>query len=173
MKLKKRILKKTTDRAWRLTSQYKQIVFNTAICLSLPLAVQAAEKNISYTYDVLGRVIAVDDSVNGKREYSLDAVGNRTHISVEGQSPGATPTPTPLPALGAPSNLKLSGPFGYGGVGYLAEWHAAPGAAYYILRIENSTDVIVTNNGSQMSYSSNHRPIAIRAMNDDATGCRS
>jgi len=50
------------------------------LCFFSSLAV--AQTQVTYTYDELGRVTAVTDSVNGDRAYDYDAAGNRKTLVV-------------------------------------------------------------------------------------------
>lgn len=40
------------------------------------------EATLGYQYDALGRLICVEDSMNGNRQYDYDAAGNRNNVSV-------------------------------------------------------------------------------------------
>ena len=50
--------------------------------IAFPIATYAAEKTIKYTYDALGRLTFVEDSINGNRDYDYDDAGNRTQVLV-------------------------------------------------------------------------------------------
>lgn len=47
-----------------------------------PLIAEAQAVSIEYEYDVHGRLIEVDDSANGLREYEFDYASNRTGVTV-------------------------------------------------------------------------------------------
>ena len=98
------------------------------------LADIAATQTIDYTYDVLGRVTFVNDSVNGNRDYDYDAAGNRKRVDV-GNSLDSDNKPVPPPK---PINLFVfPGPL-VGGT-YESNWDPVTGASYYLLTTANTS----------------------------------
>lgn len=66
--------------------------FSSSIVLLFFSQYVLAQTQITYTYDELGRVKTVTDSINSNRSYEYDAAGNRSGVSIAGSnlSPQAT-----------------------------------------------------------------------------------
>ncbi|MDX3775779.1 hypothetical protein QE250_16830 [Chromatiaceae bacterium AAb-1] len=111
-----------------------------SIITSLSLAVLAEPVTIEYQYDVLKRVIEINDSKNGDRFYQYDAAGNRTAVSGE--------VIPPLPVLPLPTGLRTY-PISYTNPQlYFSMWSAVPGATYYNVMLINGnthSNLTVTN----------------------------
>mgnify|MGYP003942126097 CR=1 FL=1 len=93
----------------------------------------SAEQKLRYTYDSLGRLTFVEDSVNGNRDFDYDSAGNRTHVIIGSPGddvPPNPPPPAPTLPLHACSQQYLNV--------YKAIWNSVPGASYYIIRSTSS-----------------------------------
>lgn len=83
-------------------------------------------QTVSYTYDALGRLTFVSDTVNGNRDYDYDNAGNRLLVSTNVVSDAAT-GPALLPA---PTGLNKSL---IANCAWRATWNPVPGAAKYLV----------------------------------------
>lgn len=52
----------------------------------------AAQQTLDYTYDALGRLVTVNDTVNEDRNYYYDAAGNRISVTVGSSSNSSSST---------------------------------------------------------------------------------
>jgi hypothetical protein len=98
-------------------------------------------QTLKYTYDALGRVTFVEDSVNGNRDYDYDPAGNRVAVNVG----NATEDPAPVPLLPAPTAANCRS---VGAGGWFATWNAVAGAHHYQFRKGNEQEITVTINNS-------------------------
>ncbi len=97
------------------------------ILLGLGIHAIAAPAVLKYKYDALGRVVQVEDQINGDRHFHYDPAGNRTQVNI-GEDTGVD-APVAEPP-GKPANVSLNGPYSpYGG--YTSEWSAVSGATEY------------------------------------------
>lgn len=89
-------------------------------CSALALAITsvsgsaAAGETVTYTYDALGRLIAVSrsgGSATVASEYQFDAAGNRTRVVVSGNLPGQGPSPGPPTTSAASLQVTFNGRF--------------------------------------------------------------
>ena len=65
------------------TYQYYVETCNSGCTRSNTVTVMIGQaKNIKYTYDALGRLVCVNDTVNGDRNYQYDDAGNRENVSL-------------------------------------------------------------------------------------------
>ncbi|WP_041551196.1 RHS repeat domain-containing protein [Cellvibrio japonicus] len=108
----------------------------SALVLFFPLSLIAQTKTTTYTYDALGRLTFVHDSVNGNRDYDYDKAGNRLLVSTniaadEIAEPGSGTLP-------APTGLAKSH---IANCAWKATWSPVSGATSYL--------VIDTSGGSQ------------------------
>lgn len=76
----------------------KKIIF---LCF---LSSIASAQTLTYGYDALGRVITVEDTVNGDRSFEYDPAGNRTYVSASVKPPTITPNGG---AFGAAQQVSL------------------------------------------------------------------
>ncbi len=120
--------------------------------LLFALSLFAHAQTIKYTYDSLGRVTFVNDSVNGNRDYDYDKKGNRTLVAVgnasdemaEGKETDITLVARPA----APTNATYTGPYSSYGGGYSFKWTAVTGATYYMVTYDDDrTATFPTNYG--------------------------
>jgi len=102
--------------------------------LTRNLIIRAVTKITNYTYDGLGRLTFVNDSVNGNRDYDYDKAGNRVLVTT-GVATDAASEPAPI---SAPTNLVKSH---IADCAWRATWSVVSGAASYL--------VIDTNGVSQ------------------------
>ncbi len=106
------------------------------LCSAISSGVYAQAKTTTYTYDALGRLTFVADSVNGNRDYDYDKAGNRLLVSTNVASDAAAePGSSSLPA---PTGLAKSH---IADCAWKATWSAVSGATQYL--------VIDTTGGSQ------------------------
>lgn len=124
----------------------------------------AQSATLRYTYDALGRVTFVEDTVNGNRDYDYDAAGNRTQMSV-GNPDENSPPPISIPA--PPTSLRAWGPISQYG-GYSATWVGNDGADYYELRT-NGGKYHTIQAGQQLKVTDTTRAKWVRACN--TAGC--
>ncbi len=126
----------------------------------------AASQTLYYTYDELGRVTYVEDSVNGDHDYDYDNAGNRTVMAVgvssDSEVEGADPQ-----ALTAPKNLDLNGPLSPFGGGYNFSWASVENATHYQVRLSDGTQFTTTN-----TFGSSAGPAAswVAAVNSSGMG---
>jgi YD repeat-containing protein len=115
----------------------KALLF-VGLLLSQP-GIAIGEQTLHYTYDELGRLTFVEDSLNGNRDYDYDAAGNRTTVAI-GNSSDDINAPQPPDA---PTGLVLNGPFSQSG-GYSFSWSAVSGADHYEIQLTDGTRLTTT-----------------------------
>jgi YD repeat-containing protein len=136
----------------------KCVVFLTSL-----IGFSAQTQTLKYTYDALGRVTFVEDTVNGNRDYDMDPAGNRLLVSVntindDAAKPGG---------LLAPTGLRVAGPYGANGTGWGFYWNAVAGATSYEGQLKDGTPFSTTRlEGS----SAGPRPDWVRAKNSAGVG---
>ena len=126
----------------------------------------ASPKTTTYTYDALGRLTFVGDSVNGNRDYDYDKAGNRLLVST-GTATDASADPLPPATV---TGLKFSQ---IANCAYKAEWNPVSGAIYYNLG-QTSKGVIKTTETTQYvscdyNNPNSNKPYYVEACND--LGC--
>lgn len=137
-------------------------------CIAILLLVtspylQAAPQTLKYTYDALGRVTFVEDTVNGNRDYDYDAAGNRTQV-VLNQAVDEVYVPTVPPK---PTNLNCSSIAP--GVNRGA-WTGSTEATYYLYTAYVSgNSVIFRTDRSSYTPIDNSSCRSVQACND--VGC--
>jgi|GEM_PF-854344 len=75
-----------------------------SLCLCMFYA-SAQEKTYKYTYDELGRLTKVEDSINGDRSYTYDPAGNRTNVAVSSIS--SSSSSSVVSSIASSSNLPV------------------------------------------------------------------
>jgi len=75
-----------------------------SLCLFMFCA-YAQEKIYKYTYDELGRLTTVEDSINGDRTYTYDPAGNRTNVAVSSKS--SSSSSSVVSSIASSSNLPV------------------------------------------------------------------
>ncbi len=130
------------------------------------LNVNSQSSTIVYTYDPLGRLTFVEDSVNGNRDYDYDKAGNRLIVAVGESSdqmvePGVPPAPTGLLALHVAD------------CAWRGQWNAVPDATRYVFRETLGTETTVTTLYAGVvctrGNKNSNRPYWVRACN--LVGC--
>lgn len=123
----------------------------SALLFTLPLSIQAQTKTSTYTYDALGRLTFVADSVNGNRDYDYDKAGNRLLVTTNiANDSSAEPGPLTLPA---PTNLYKSL---IANCAWRATWDPVSGAAKYLVRDTSGVTVYVTTTYADIGCPSNN-----------------
>jgi YD repeat-containing protein len=78
-----------------------QFIFNhlllCAVFIGANHSALAAEQVLEYEYNALGRLVVVNDTKNGNRNYQYDKAGNRTNVTVGTSSSAASSTPAQAP----------------------------------------------------------------------------
>ncbi|MBK8187841.1 MAG: hypothetical protein IPK77_11710 [Cellvibrio sp.] len=106
---------------------------------AIPVSVYAQSKTTKYTYDALGRLTFVNDSVNGNRDYDYDKAGNRLLVTTGLASDEAAEPVTTLPA---PTNLSRSL---IASCAWEARWSAVSGAdKYLVIDTSNAKQYVTT-----------------------------
>lgn len=86
-------------------------LLGTALCVLAAHGAAAASDTVTYTYDALGRLVAVttsDGPNNGQAvSTSYDPAGNRSNHSLSGSGTPPPPPPPPPPAPPPPGNQLL------------------------------------------------------------------
>lgn len=101
-------------------------------------SVFAQSKTTKYTYDALGRLTFVTDSVNGNRDYDYDKAGNRLLVTTG----LATDSAAEPGLLSAPTNLYRNL---IADCAWRATWNAVPGATRYLVIDTNGASQSVTD----------------------------
>lgn len=143
--------------------------FAILLLSSLPLSLFAQTNTITYTYDELGRLTFVNDSVNGNRDYDYDKAGNRLNVATgvandQVSEPGAPTAPT-----GLSSNH-------YANCVHRASWNASTSAApglYYFVRETRGAGKTTTETTIYIECDygnpSSNKPRSVKACN--SIGC--
>lgn len=101
---------------------------------------------VNYTYDALGRLTFVEDSINDNQDYDYDAAGNRLNVAKgtddDSQSEPVIPIITPEPPTGLSCSLYYYN-------SYEASWMSMEHAAYYIV-YHNFTTTTVSSTSYQL-----------------------
>lgn len=135
-----------------------------ALCAIWPQFADAQSQTTNYSYDALGRLILVEDSQNGDREFKYDPAGNRTQVIVANQTGAGVPAkPAGLSATLVHERFRI----------YQMEWNSVGGATHYILTLDSSPPREVTltaTTASTMSHvQTGSRGDYVRAC--DTSGC--
>lgn len=120
------------------------------LCSALSSGVYAQAKTTTYTYDALGRLTFVADSVNGNRDYDYDKAGNRLLVSTNTATDTAAEPNTTLPA---PTGLYKSL---IANCAWRATWNAVPGAAKYLVKDTTGGSLYVTTTFADIGCPSNN-----------------
>ncbi|MES1195924.1 MAG: hypothetical protein ABUL58_03170 [Steroidobacter sp.] len=139
---------------------------------------------IKYTYDALGRLTFVNDTINGNRDYDYDKAGNRLFVAVGTATdataepgnqppPPSQPPPPPPPVPAAPTGLFSTQ---NSNCSWLASWSASQYATSYIFRdASGNHQLTVTTTSVVYGFSScsisppTEKPKWVQACN--ASGC--
>ena len=134
------------------------------LCSALSSGVYAQTKTTTYTYDALGRLTFVADSVNGNRDYDYDKAGNRLLVSTNTVS-DATAEPG-VNTLPAPTNLYKSLIYS---CAWKATWNPVTGAAKYLVKDTSGASQWVTTTEAVVACpvgaSSSNMPQSVQACN--------
>lgn len=122
------------------------------LCLysALSSSVYAQTKTTTYTYDALGRLTFVADSVNGNRDYDYDKAGNRLLVSTNTTNDATAEPNTTLPA---PTGLYKSL---IANCAWRATWNAVSGAAKYLVKDTTGGSSYVTTTFADIGCPSNN-----------------
>jgi hypothetical protein len=130
--------------------------------------VHAQAKTTTYTYDALGRLTFVGDSVNGNRDYDYDKAGNRLLVATNVASDAAAEPGSVTLTLPAPTNPYKSL---IGSCAWRATWDSVTGAAKYKVKDTNGVNqwVVITEAIVQcpVGASSSNMPKTVQACNVD------
>lgn len=152
------------------------LLWFAAAAMILPLLwaselVAQTPRTTNYTYDELGRLTFVTDTVNGNRDYDYDAAGNRRNVAVAtandaASEPGALLTP-PKPT-GLTKNNPSMNP-----CSWTSSWTASAGAVNYRFSDTLGPPVYVTATNKTVTCPTNspatNKPVWVQACN--ANGC--
>jgi hypothetical protein len=120
----------------------------------------AQSKTTKYTYDALGRLTFVNDSVNGNRDYDYDKAGNRLLVTTG----LATDSAAEPGLLSAPTNLSSSL---IADCAWRVTWNAVPGATRYLVMDTNNASQSVTTTTAYVTCPSGNstanRPKSVQA----------
>jgi hypothetical protein len=135
------------------------------------LAAQVA-KTTTYSYDALGRLTYVNDSVNGNRDFDYDAAGNRRLVAV-----GTANDPAAEPGLAPPAKpISLTSQYMYS-CAWAAGWTAPAGETITSYKFKDVSNPTQTLSASVLNATvscdspnpSNNKPKWVQACN--ASGC--
>lgn len=140
-------------------------------------SVALGANTIKYTYDALGRLTFVNDTLNGNRDYDYDKAGNRLLVSTGTANDAAAEpsTGTGTGAPGLPTNLVANQ---NSSCSWQASWTAptGPAATSYIFRdVSGLHQLTVTTTSVSYGFSScsidplTEKPKWVQACN--ASGC--
>jgi len=129
--------------------------------ITLAQGVHAAEQNLKYTYDTLGRITFVEDSSNGNRDFDFDKAGNRTLVAV-GNDSDADAVGDGSRTPKAPIGLSVNGPFSTSG-GYICSWIGTVMATDYQIGLADGSTYVLSDKTS--FDSPGPRPSWVRAYN--------
>lgn len=132
----------------RNKSQNYSFLFNLLLISFCADFASAQTKTTVYTYDALGRLTFVNDSVNGNRDYDYDRAGNRTEVAVGTASDNEFGDPLPAPTLTGAGCAQVA-PGAYRG-----RWNAVAGAAAYLYRTQVGNEYLVLGLESNVYTSS-------------------
>ena len=136
----------------------------SAFLLTLPLSLHAQNKTTGYTYDALGRLTYVADSVNGNRDYDYDKAGNRVNVAA-GTGSDAASEATAF-TFSAPTGLSKSL---IANCAWRAQWNPVTNAYQYYVIDTSGSGVYVTTTyadiGCPSNNSSANMPKSVQACN--------
>lgn len=136
------------------------------LLIALSPVIYAQPKTTAYTYDALGRLTFVSDSVNGNRDYDYDKAGNRLLVST---NTATDSTSEPVKFLPAPTELNKSL---IASCAWRGSWSAVSGAARYYVKDTSGNGVYVTTTYADIACpvgnSSGNMPYYVQACNADS-----
>lgn len=111
--------------------RFLSILFISLLSVFAVTSAHAGSQDLKYTYDALGRVKTVEDNLNTNRNYTYDAAGNRTDVTIgnvvssaaSSSASSSHPLICPTPA-GAPFLCNTPNSTSYAHWAYCNDWCA-------------------------------------------------
>ncbi len=149
---------------------YRIPIYSTFILLFvISPGLALAQQTVTYTYDALGRLTFVQDSLAGNRDYDYDKAGNRLLVSVNTASDAAAEPSVPSAPTGLQSNH-------YADCVHRASWNASVSSApglYYFVRETRDAGKVTTDTTifiqCDRGYPNSNKPRSVKACN--VVGC--